>query len=219
MRAHLTPTRSQPNRHRSEGAGDEGFSLVELLVAMSIFMIIFGAVAVAIYNFQGTQSNVSARARGTSSALLSMDLLTKDIRDALIPTGVNQVSPIVIASPSQLEFYTTDGNGNVIEVNAQVTTNAAGACPCTLTETVLGTGVIRTSISNLVNQDVFSYLPPPSSGTIATTTSVPTTGVTDPSPLSIESVIVSLSVQPITNGPIVNATNTVVMRNLANSTP
>ena len=207
------------DRQAEQELADRGFSLVELLIAMAIFMVIFGAVAVTIYNFQGTQSNVSARARGTTSALLSMNVLTKDIRDALIPTGINQVSPIVLASPTQLEFYTTDGTGKVIEVNAQATPGASGTCPCSLTETVVGTGVTRTSISNLVSQNVFSYLPLPSGGTIATTTSVPTTGVADPSPLTIESVIVSLSVQPNTNGPIVNATNTVLMRNIANSTP
>ncbi len=71
-------------RHRRavEGGPQAGFSLVELVVAMSIFAVILGIFAVTIVNFSNATTRTVATSDQTSTARTVYDLLDKQVRQA-----------------------------------------------------------------------------------------------------------------------------------------
>lgn len=206
-------TSRKPQRQGFIDDSDSGLSLVELIIAAGIFSIISIMVFNVIDSFQTVSTSISARSQASSQTMVALNRMAKDIRNA-VPQGT--ASPIVFASPTQLTFNTTDGNGLPVERDIVATGNAF---PYTLSEYTMVSGVdgpLLLQVSNLTNPNVFSYYPAPLGETsFPTTTSVPSTGVTSPAITSIESVGLIVTLEPITNQPSVTVTNTIEMRNVA----
>lgn len=190
---------------------DSGLSLIELVVASSIFIIITITVLTIIANFESVQKTVSSNTQASSSQMITFNRVALDIRNAAIPTGT--AGPIIYNSPSQLEIYTTNDLGSPITVCMIVQTTgsttsttcpsstATTACPCTLSEYIVGTpNALRYSVDNLTSANIFTYLPPP-----------PNSGST----IAIESVQLYATIQPYANQPSTTVQNTIEMRNVA----
>ena len=212
-----------------EAGAEDGFTMVELMIASAIFAVILVITLQVVNSFEVAGVNVTNRANATSSALTAMNRIGKDIRNAVVST--TSTSPVLLAAPNALTIITTDGNGNVIEAQFSVSyTN--GACPCTLNETSAPYDTVasttttpvsyRFSIANLTSDQIFSYYPypsgtatPPSTFAMPTTTSVPATGITNPQFTSIASIGVTLTVEPLKNQPTATAFDIFSMRNVA----
>lgn len=190
---------------------DSGLTLVELLVASSIFSLITIAVLNVIGNFETVRQSVSTNTQATSNAMVTFNRIALDIRNAVIPTGSG--SPIIYNSPSQLELYTTNGAGSPITVCMIVqstgstsgstcpNTTASTSCPCTLNEYVVGSSnTYRYSVDGLTSPNVFTYIAPP---------------LNSGSSIAIESIQLNATLAPLANQPSATVQNTIEMRNVA----
>lgn len=117
--------------------GQEGFTLVELLVAMTIGMVVLMAAFLLLDRAQSASREISDRQDAVQRGRQAMEYLTRQIRSQVC-LG-NTTEPITYASPTQVTFYAdlTDGSKNV--ERRTLTFDAAAK---TITEQVFpGTGV------------------------------------------------------------------------------
>ena len=204
-------------------SGDGGLSLVELLVAIAMFAIISVVVFNVLDSFQRTQTSVLARGKGTSAGMIVFNQLTRDIRNAQIPsigpvviyptTTTSTTSGMATSFPAnEIELNTTnpDGSSAVVCIIVQTAVSAASGstcpnavatispCPCTLTAyTVTGSNnVFRYQVKNLTSAAIF-------------TLTTPAGGV------SPQTVTIDAALQPNSNEPAVSVQNTIELRNVA----
>jgi prepilin-type N-terminal cleavage/methylation domain-containing protein len=88
-------------------SGDAGMSLAELLVAMavtSLVLVMGGAMFAGTYR---TTQIAQAKTTSSSDARIAMELLSRDLRVAIKPSG--QPSAIVFAGPDQVTFFRSRG--------------------------------------------------------------------------------------------------------------
>lgn len=204
-------------RLRQHPDGDSGLTLVELLIASALFLVISLTVFNVINNFEGAQNSVLARAQGTSDGMVVFNRLTRDIRNAQIPTtGPVVLYPTISAAgtsvqTNEIELNTSnpDGSGAVVCIIVQSAsaaststacpnTSAATSCPCTLTAyNVFSSGnTLRYQVFDLTSANIFSV-------TAASTSITPQT------------VSIDAAFQPKTNEPPVTIQNTIELRNVA----
>lgn len=96
------------------------FTLVELVVTVSIAVIIFGA-ALMIYNFSNRSRGVTASARALQTALLIQEELTTDL-GRLVQAGASPLN-VPADDPARLSFYAYDpalGKGAAMKVRGVV---------------------------------------------------------------------------------------------------
>jgi len=135
-----------------------GFTLVELLVAMTTAMVVLGgAVMLFTGSLQG-QSSLQARAFGVEQARTAMDQIVREL---------HQGSTVITATASQLTLITyvhkasCGGASSSTAISCRVTyTCASGSC--TRTERNpdgTGSGGAVQAVSGLASSNVFSYSP------------------------------------------------------------
>ena len=199
--------------------GDEsGLSLIELLIAAALFLVISLIVFGVINNFGLAQNSVLARAQGTSDGMIVFNQLTRDIRNAQIPTtGPVVLSPTITSAggsiqTNEIELNTSnpDGSAAVVCIIVQTSSTAATSttcpnpsatitpCPCTLTAYNVGASAntLRYQVFNLTSANIFTVTAP--------------SGSTAPQLVSIDAAF-----QPKPNEPPVNIHNTIELRNVA----
>jgi len=84
-------------------AGQDGFSLIELLVGMVVAGIVFGAAVTALTGFLQQTSRASSRVQSQDAARRSVDRLAVGLRSAM-SAGVGSGQPIVSRSDYDLGF-------------------------------------------------------------------------------------------------------------------
>ena len=206
---------------RRQKTFESGLSLIELLVAMAIFAVISVVVFNVINSFEGTQNSVYARAQGTSDGMVVFNQLTRDIRNAQIPTtGPVVIFPTTSTTPTasysvqtnEVELNTSnpDGSSATVCIVVQSASSAATSttcpnssasttCPCTLTAyTVNSTGInaLRYKVGNLTSADIFT-LTTPAGGA------------------NVQTVSIDAAFKPNLNEPAVTIQNTIELRNVA----
>src|SRR4051794_29204389 len=88
---------------RRQHAADEGMTLVELLVAMMLLTIVVGLSTGSLIFVLGKQSNIAQSSDAASQTQTGMELLSRVIRQAALPTGASATSTIIqTASATQL---------------------------------------------------------------------------------------------------------------------
>lgn len=97
---------------RRLGAGgrdaESGVSLLELVIAMFVFMLILGVVYQTVVIFQTTSATTNARVRSLDQAQLAVDSMSRQLRTAVDPSA--GVSAIVSAAPNAITFYANLGS-------------------------------------------------------------------------------------------------------------
>lgn len=90
-----------------------GFSLVELLVAMTLMLIVLGAAFKALEVFARTTSSHQRYADSVNAARTAVDRLTREMRNATAyQTSSNPASSaVLLAQPSDLVFKAVDPSG------------------------------------------------------------------------------------------------------------
>ena len=133
---------------------DDGFTLIELVVAMGLALVIFGAVVFLFTGFLHDTTYSQARDDGQDNARSMIDRLSRELRDAATPT-VGQAGLLEKATYSDLVFQTVSpttgvgtGSANQIRVRyclAQNTNPNQDSVLWRQTETTVGTVVPDTT--------------------------------------------------------------------------
>jgi prepilin-type N-terminal cleavage/methylation domain-containing protein len=153
-----------------------GFSLVELMVALTILMIVFAVLADGMRQIQIKSASDVGKLGVAQETRQFMDQILRDLRQCGFPslamfdsgfspaptTSSNYVAQgLVSFSSSAIQFEgDVDGSG-VSEVYIQVVVPTSGSCPCTIQRgTVLksvgGTPAYYTELDNVMSQNVFT---------------------------------------------------------------
>lgn len=211
----------QISSRRTRDGYETGLTLVELLVAMAIFAVITAVVFSVINSFESTQNAVYARQQGTSAGMVVFNRMTRDIRNAQIPSGgpvflyptTTAAGTSYSVTSNQIELNTTNPDGSptvvciivhsstttVSSTDCQTTPTSVPSCPCTLTALTIGTGggsTLRYQVQDLTAANIFTLTAPTGSSTF-------------------QSVAINAALQPNPSEPAVAIQNTIELRNVA----
>ena len=170
--------------------GEEGFTLVELLVAMAISAVMLAFVTGTVVSALGAQRRQTAQVAALNDAKLVFERVTRDLRGA---------DPLQEAAPDRVTLAVRSDATTIRTVTYE---RPAGARTLTATEATTGA---RTLVGNLVpGQPLFIFhLADGSTATGASALNV----------RSVLSVTVRLQVEPEGGGRVVDMTNRVLLRN------
>lgn len=210
---------------------EEGFTLIELSIAMAIFSVLALLIMYTLNGFVQIQDQTLSRFYSTSQAQNIIDRLARDLRTAVTPPGVTGVTtPFVSISPSSVTFYANLGGASPTELKAYLSPDIQGSsnCPCEFHEDVFQNGAWVSRIDGsfvassqpVASTTVFTYFSPPTS-TVATPTqiSVPSTGITDSSGSQTLSQVALVGINVLTqiksSSPLTTVNTLVELRNVA----
>jgi prepilin-type N-terminal cleavage/methylation domain-containing protein len=88
---------------KQDGAGEGGFSLLELMIAVAILPIVLGAAYLVFMTMSGNYSSISAQSEATSEAQRAMDTMVREIRQAQETTVGG--GALEVATPTKCSFY------------------------------------------------------------------------------------------------------------------
>lgn len=91
----------------SRGRGQDGFTIVELLVAMVTGLIVVGAAMSFIITSLDQQNQASSRAAATTQAEAGLQQLTRDLRNAMYQVAGSNASPLGVTVSTSTAAQTT----------------------------------------------------------------------------------------------------------------
>lgn len=97
-------------RGRPTAAAESGFTLVELLVAMTILTVVMTALVAGVMSIQRATSSVDVRTDNVNNARLAIAALSRDLRAATDGPGTQPA--FIIAEPRRARFYALLGESN-----------------------------------------------------------------------------------------------------------
>lgn len=99
---------------------EHGFTLIEMLVAMSITVVVFGATIAAFGAFQRNSHLDQLRNENQDNARTAMDRISRQLRNVVARTTSNGIVPGALeqAEPYSVVFQTIDTSGAAAEKNA-----------------------------------------------------------------------------------------------------
>lgn len=220
-----------PTRPSSRSQGDEGFTLIELTIALAIFSVLALLIMYTLTGFMSIQDSTLNRFYATSQAQNIIDQFARDLRTAVTPPNVSGItSPFVSVTPTSITFYADLGGSSPTEIHAYIAATNAGAtnCPCDFHEDTYTNGAWQTRIdgtyvassSSISTTTVFTYYSAPtaqaSSPTPITIASTGATAPTDNATLDQIALIgVNLLTQIKPTSPITTVNTLVELRNVA----
>lgn len=94
-------------RFRTRGGSDDGVTLVELCIAMVVSGVLAVLVATTTIQAFRIQRDTALRERDSTSVALAMEVLTKDLRQAIAPqVGATTLPAFSVATPTSLTVVT-----------------------------------------------------------------------------------------------------------------
>jgi prepilin-type N-terminal cleavage/methylation domain-containing protein len=105
---------------------DQGFTLVEVLVAMTILSIVMALTTGLVIRALDQNSNAGQQSQAQQRNNVGMEALTRALRQAVLPTnGTNKNSSIIsVAQPTQIQFTTRLQGTSAAQAGC-----ASGTCP------------------------------------------------------------------------------------------
>jgi prepilin-type N-terminal cleavage/methylation domain-containing protein len=163
-------------RQLSLAGGEEGFTLVEMLVAMTMGVVVMGGVMILLIGAMRSQPRLDKQATNVQTARFALERMTREIRD-----GIRVDNPT--AASISYEGYvrhSTCGGTTILSSSAQaikceITYKCSGTS-CTRTEAAPGvyTGTAVTILSGIGNaSSVFNWSPSSSPTYIGITLKIP----------------------------------------------
>ena len=86
---------------------EQGFTLIELLVAMTLMVLVLGAVLTTFEGFSRNTRDASLRAESQDAARVAVDRLVRELRNA-VSSGAPVISSVERAAADDLVFQTID---------------------------------------------------------------------------------------------------------------
>lgn len=152
----------RPGNKIAGGGSEDGFTLVELLVAMAMGVVLLGAVGSMVLSSMRSQPEVSKRAQNISTARWIMERMTREIRNGVV---VDQATPTSVSFRTFVRHSTCGGSGTLSSTQPSIECQVTYSCTttsCTREETVpgvFGGGTATTIFSGIDDPSVFSYSP------------------------------------------------------------
>lgn len=126
---HLNNMSRSPDRHRDRDDTDQGFTLVELLIVITIMPLIIGALSLGLISIFGLQNSVTNRIADTADAQVVSSTFLQDVQSAIMITTQSSSTP-QCGNGTQLlglEWNGTSANGfqTVVSYDSVPVTNGS----------------------------------------------------------------------------------------------
>lgn len=142
--------------------GEEGFTLIEMLVAMTMGVVVMGGVLILLIGAMRSQPKLEKQATNIQTARWVMERMTREIRDGVT---VDNATPSSVSFQTYVRHATCGGTTTLASsapsTKCEVTYSCAGES-CTRTEAAPGvyTGTATRIFSGLSNPAaVFCFVP------------------------------------------------------------
>jgi prepilin-type N-terminal cleavage/methylation domain-containing protein len=141
---------------------EDGFTLVELLVASMMGVILMGVAGSLVISALKDQPELSKRANNISTARWVMERLTREIRDGV---AVDKATPFEVSLRSYVRRTSCGGNTMPASSSPAIKCEVTYACTatsCSRTETapeVFSGGTATKIFSGIDSSNVFCYVP------------------------------------------------------------
>ncbi len=149
--------------------GEEGFTLVELLVASAMGVVVMAAVASLVISAVRDQPKITKQAETISTARQVLDRMTHEIRNG-IAVDAEHAKPDLVSFRGYVR-HTSCGGSTVLAsgapaIECQITYSCTSTA-CTRIEANPGvfTGTARELVSGINSNQVFTYSPKPTAAT------------------------------------------------------
>jgi len=146
-------------------AGEDGVTLVELLVSSMMGVVVMGAVAMLVISAVKDQPRISKQAQNITTARWVLERMTREIRGGIaLDTSPERLKPNTVSFKAYVRRTTCGGStalaANTPPITCQVTYTCTTSS-CSRTESSPGTytGVTRQIFSGINSNQVFSWTP------------------------------------------------------------
>lgn len=141
--------------------GEQGFTLIELLVAMTMGVIVLGAVGSLVVSAMKDQPRISERAQDITTARWVLERLTRELRNGI---RIDNATPSSVSFESYVRHTTCGGSTLLAATSASIKCEVTYTCTttkCTRIEAApkVTTGKATTIFEGIDSSSVFSYLP------------------------------------------------------------
>ena len=148
-----------PLRRRVHGSDERGFTLVEMLVAMSIGVVILLAAFMLLDRSFSTSAQIADRQEGLQRGRQAMELITRQLRSqvcVVVPPATAYSAPVTAATDTSVTFYASlSESGTSVEKR-------------TLTFSSTGTGSITQNVITGTPNTVYPQMAFTGTGTTTT---------------------------------------------------
>jgi prepilin-type N-terminal cleavage/methylation domain-containing protein len=141
--------------------GQAGFTLIELLVAMTMGVVVLGAVVSLVISAMRYQPQISERAQDITTARWVLERFTREIRNGI---RVDNAEPSTISFETYVRHETCGGTTLLAASKPSIKCEVTYTCTttyCTRTEAAPGvyTGTATQIFEGIDSSSVFSYVP------------------------------------------------------------
>ncbi len=159
--------RRAPRRRPGGLGGEDGLTLVELLVAAAMGVILLGAVGSLLVSAVRDQPKLSKRAANVSTARWVLERLTREIRNGV---AVDKATASSVSFRTYVRRTACGGSGALPSGSPAIVCQVTYTCDTTSCSRIeadpgVETGPATTIFSGIDSSEVFSYSPSPSEAT------------------------------------------------------
>lgn len=146
---------------RRSGADESGFTLVEMLVAMTMGVVVMGGVLILLIGAMRSQPRLEKQATNIQTARWALERMTREIRDGIV---VDRATPSSVSFQAYVRRATCGGTSILSSTESarkcEVTYTCSGEV-CTRLESEPGvyTGTPKTLLTGIDDPDIFCFVP------------------------------------------------------------
>lgn len=141
--------------------GEAGFTLIELLVAMTMGVVVLGAVGSLVVSAMKDQPRISERAQDITTARWVLERLTRELRNGI---RVDKATPTSVSFETYVRHTTCGGMTPLAAKTASIPCEVTYTCTTTKCSRIeaapkVTTGTATTIFEGIDSSNVFTYLP------------------------------------------------------------
>jgi prepilin-type N-terminal cleavage/methylation domain-containing protein len=141
--------------------GQAGFTLIELLVAMTMGVVVLGAVGSLVVSAMKNQPRISERAQDITTARWVLERLTRELRNGI---RVDNATPSSVSFETYVRHTTCGGSTLLAATSPSIKCEVTYTCTTTKCSRIeaapeVETGTATTIFEGIDSSSVFSYLP------------------------------------------------------------
>lgn len=146
---------------RHGGRGEDGFTLIEMLVAMAMSVVVMGGVLILLIGAMRSQPKLEKQATDIQTARWALERMTREIRDGIV---VNRATPSSVSFQTYVRQATCGGTATLPSTAASTKCEVTYTCSgevCTRLESTPGvyTGTLTRMLSGIGDPEIFCFVP------------------------------------------------------------